>query len=75
MRFSLPVSTRVVCQARLVWVILLVARWVLQLQRVWEEFTFHPSISGRPGSWKLTGSHKSFHVPVHSCKLNASKLQ
>lgn len=73
--FSLPVSTRVVCQARLVWVTLLVALRVLQLQRVCEEFTFHLSVSGRPGWWKLISSHKSFRVPVHSCKLNASKCQ
>lgn len=30
--FSLPMSTCAVCQAHLVWVILLVAGWVLQLQ-------------------------------------------
>lgn len=74
-RFSLPVSTCVVCQARLVWVILLVACWVLQLQRLCEEFTFHLSILGRSGLWKLISSYESFDVLVHSCELRASEVQ
>lgn len=74
-RFSLPLSTCVVCQAHLVWVILLVACWVLQLERSCEEFTFRLSVSGRPDLWKLISSYESFDVLVHSGELCASKPQ